>query len=140
MMEALAAMSTWKLIALGLFGTIALLFIGIIVLGTVAILGPGMRAVHGAMGAIQNLGEKRQRPKMPISVRVLGVGIVFLAVGLGIVIALVALPAVGGWGMFGVLMLSIGAGLVIFYLIAAKTEKQAEGADQAHQVSPDQQQ
>lgn len=124
MMEALAAMSVWKLIALGIFGIFALILLMVLILGAAAILGPGMRAVHGIASFLPKHEHRRTTPPT----HVLGAGIVFLAVGLGIVLALALLPTIGGWGMFGVLMLSIGVGLIGFYAVASKAEREQQNA------------
>ena len=72
-MEALAGISIWKLIVFGAFAVLGLvLFTGLTIV-IVALLGPGMRAVSGAMSVL----PKRDRPRMPVSVRVLGAGVVF---------------------------------------------------------------
>lgn len=121
MMEALASMSIWKLLVLGVFGFLGLILVMVLVLGVAAILGPGIHAVHGAMSVL----PKTPRPAMPVSVRVLGAGIVFLSLGLGVVVALALLPSLGGWGMFGAIMLSVGVGLVLFYTIASRAKKES---------------
>ncbi len=135
MMESLATMSIWKLIVLGAFGIAVLLFIILLTLGTAAILGPGMHAVRGAMSVL----PRHERPRMPVSVRVLGAGVVFLAVGLGMVLTLALFPNIGGWAMFGVLMLCLGIGLVAFYLVASRAERESPGR-RSEPTSPDQHQ
>ncbi|MCD6169602.1 MAG: hypothetical protein J7J76_03490 [Candidatus Latescibacteria bacterium] len=112
--EALATMTTGKLIALGIFGVIALGIIVGAIIATSAVLGPGRRAVGGAL---------REEKRMPTSIRVLGWGICLLSVGLGIIMAMYVLPSLSAWGIIGMALLCGGLGLVVFYLIASRREK-----------------
>ncbi len=115
--EALATMTTGKLIALGIFGVIALGIIVGAIIATSAVLGPGRRAV----GGVFHEGER-----MPTYIRVLGWGICLLSVGLGIIMAIYVLPSVSAWGIIGMVLLCGGLGLVVFYLIASRREKSPE--------------
>jgi hypothetical protein len=121
MLESLATVSIWKLLVVGVFGLIALVLAAVFVLGIAAILGPGMRAVSGGWSRPTDK-SRRMRP----STRILGVGIVSLATGLGIVLAFALYRAIG-WEMVGVVLLSFGLGLVVFYGIASRAEKPVEG-------------
>ncbi len=118
--ESLAMIGTGKLILTGIFGIFALVLIVALVVGTAAVLGPGMLHVTR-----KKTGEPGQKT-MPVSVRVLGFGIVFLAIGLGIVLSIYLLPMVTTWGTVGMVLLSGGIGLIIFYLIASRVEKRHE--------------
>jgi len=113
--------SIWKLLVVGVFGLIALVLAAVFVLGIAAILGPGMRAVSGALSRPTDK-PRRMRP----STRILGFGVVSLVTGLGIVLAFALYPAIG-WEMVGVVLLSFGLGLVVFYAIASRTEKPVAG-------------
>jgi len=125
MFDALAAMSTGKVVALTVFGALALIVIIGAAIALSAILGPGMVAVRGEHGV------KPRRP-MSASARVLGVGIVLLAVGVGILLGALAASVLGAWGMFGIVIISAGIGLVLFYLVVARAEKrQRPAADEA---------
>ena len=128
MWDALAVMSTGKLIALGVLGFIVLIVVSAAIVALAAILGPGIFAGPGRVGTGRWSGgapreTPQQRPPMPISVRVLGFGIVFVAVGLGIVLSLLIAPAAGFWGAAGAVVLCAGLGLIVFYVMAEKAEK-----------------
>ncbi len=113
-LEALATMGVGKLIVVGIFGILALILIVGLIIAVAAVLGPGMQK-RGA-GAT---------PARSVSVRVLGFGIVSLTIGSGIVVSIYALPMVTTWGTIGVVFLSAGIGLVIFYLVASRVKGRA---------------
>ena len=122
MFEALAAMSTGKVVILGITAVLVAGILFVLVVATAAILGPGRRAVEGAMKAVPNLSGEEAPRRVPTSLKILGIGVMFLMVGLGVVIA-AAIPSLTGWGMFGVTLLAAGIGLLLFYLVVAKFEK-----------------
>lgn len=124
MFEALAAMSTGKVVILGITAVLVSGILFVLVVATAAILGPGRRAVEGAMKAVPNLSGEETPRRIPTSVKILGVGVTFLMVGLGVVIA-AAVPTLTGWGMFGIILFAAGIGLLLFYLVVAKHEKKA---------------
>ena len=131
MWDALAVMSTGKLIALGVLGFIALIIVSAVIVALAALLGPGIFAGPGRVrtGRWSGGGPTEavaRRPPTLVSIRVLGFGIVFLAVGLGIVLSLLVVSAAGFWGMVGAVVLCAGLGLIVFYVIASKAEKERE--------------
>ncbi|HNZ39945.1 MAG TPA: hypothetical protein PK251_04660 [Candidatus Latescibacteria bacterium] len=122
MFEALAAMSTGKVVVLGITTVLVVGILFVLVVATAALLGPGKQALRIAHKAVPNLSGEESPRRIPTSVKILGVGVMFLMVGLGVVIA-AAVPSLTGWGMFGVILLAAGIGLLLFYLFVAKFEK-----------------
>jgi hypothetical protein len=122
MFEALAAMSTGKVVVLGITTVLVFGILFVLIVATSAILGPGKTAVRGAMKAVPNLSGEETPKRIPTSVRILGVGVMFLTLGLGVVLG-AAIPTLTGCGMFGVILLAGGIGLMLFYLVVAKHEK-----------------
>ena len=128
------AMSIGRLIVLGIFGLLALTLIALIIVGTAAVLGPGISAVRDyAPGR-----NRSDRKRMPVSTRVLGFGIVFLAIGLGVLAGVYGVADVTLWGIVGMVLLFGGIGLILFYFIASKAEKQTTIA-QTEDQEPDRQ-
>jgi uncharacterized membrane protein HdeD (DUF308 family) len=119
LLEALAAMSVGKLILLGLLALIVGIPVLIFLVGTViaitAIIGLSDNPPWGKHGI-------SVREKISLKTRALGWGIFFLAVGLGIIVA-VASKVTLIWGIAGIALLFGGIGLIIFYFIAARTER-----------------
>ena len=76
MWESLAAMSTGKVIALSIAGGLGFIAIAGALVGLSAILGPGLAAVLREGGSTRDA-----QARMPVSVRVLGYGVVLVAVG-----------------------------------------------------------
>lgn len=116
LLEALAAISVGKLILLGALGLIvgipALVLVVGMVISFALFLSPNPPwSKHGV----------RVRESMPLKTRTLGWGIFFLAVGLGIIVAVASNVQI--WGIAGIALLFGGIGLIIFYFIAARTER-----------------
>jgi len=117
LLEALAAMSVGKLILLGALGLIVgipalTILLGTVIVVTAIISDNAPWGKHG-MGV---------RGSISLKTRALGWGIFFLAVGLGIIVA-VASKVMFTWGIAGIALLFGGIGLIIFYFIAARTER-----------------
>lgn len=115
LLEALAAMSVGKLILLGTLSLIVGIPALIILLGTIiavtAIVSDN--APWGKGGGV--------RESISLKTRALGWGIFFLAVGVGIIVAVASSMQI--WGIAGIALLFGGIGLIIFYFIAARTER-----------------
>ena len=114
-LEGLAAMSIGKLILLGVLALIvgipALVLLIAVIIAPVAIISNnppwGQKSIRG----------ERMKPQ----IRTLGWGIFFIAFGAGI-LAAVALN-LQFWGIAGIALLFGGISLIIFYFIAAKSER-----------------
>jgi len=119
-MRSLETMDIWKLIIIGVLGLWALKIL-IKMVGTIIV------AIFFPWEWKKKLKDFHwngvERAAIPLSARLLGLGIVFLAVGAGIVVTLV-IPITTGWGIFGALLVSCGLGLVLFYFITSKAEQQ----------------
>ncbi len=116
LLEVLAAMSIGKLILLGVLA----LIIGIPVLVIVLIfmiVAPIAIISKSLPWSEKSIRGERIMPK----IRILGWGIFFIAFGAGISAA-IALN-LQFWGIAGITLLSGGIGLIIFYFIAAKSER-----------------
>ncbi|OQB41442.1 MAG: hypothetical protein BWY06_00855 [Candidatus Latescibacteria bacterium ADurb.Bin168] len=133
MFEALAAMSTGKVVILGITAVLVAGILFVLVVATAAILGPGRRAVEGAMRAVPNFSGEETPRGVPMSLKILGIGVMFLTVGLGVVIAAV-IPNLTGWAVFGIVLLAAGIGLLLFYLVVAKFEKTTPSPRSAEEV------
>lgn len=136
MFEALAAMSTGKVVVLGITTVLVAGILFVLVVATTALLGPGKQALRLANKAVPNIGGVEIPRSMPTSVKILGFGLMLLLVGLGVVIA-AAIPTLTGWGMFGIILLAAGIGLLLFYLIVARHEKIAQGEKHGESTAPD---
>jgi len=101
-------MSTGKVITLALTSGVVLIALAGIAIPLSAVLS-------------DKWGPRKER--MPVSTRVLGFGIVFVSIGLGIVLAPVIAPSGGTWGMLGAVLLAGGIGLIVFFAIASRIEK-----------------
>ena len=113
LLEALAAMSVGKLILLGALA----LTVGIPALGILAWM---VTEVAGALSPNRKQGI-RIRESISPKTRALGWGIFFLALGLGILVAIAADVQI--WGIVGLALLFGGISLIIFYFIAVKSER-----------------
>ena len=116
LLEALAAISVGKLILLGALGLIvgipALVLVVGMVISFALFLSPNPPwGKHGV----------RVRESMSLKTRTLGWGIFFLAVALGILVAVASNVQI--WGMAGLALLFGGIGLIIFYFVAARSER-----------------
>ncbi len=136
MFEALAAMSTGKVVVLGITTVLVVGILFILVVATAAVLGPGKQALRIAHKAVPNLSGEETPRGIPTSVKILGVGVMFLMVGLGVVVA-AAIPTLTGWGMFGIILLAAGLGLLLFYLVVAKHERKTPETGRGGPASSD---
>jgi len=85
------------------------------------------------MRAVPNLSGEETPRGVPMSLKILGIGVMFLTVGLGVVIAAV-IPNLTGWAVFGIVLLAAGIGLLLFYLVVAKFEKTTPSPRSAEEV------
>jgi len=115
-LEALAVMSVGKLILLGFLG----LIVGIPALALLV----GM-VISFALFLSPNPPWGKEgisiREKISPKTRALGWGIFFLAIGLGIIVAVASNTQI--WGIAGIALLFGGIGLIIFYFVAVRTER-----------------
>lgn len=116
LLEALAAISVGKLILLGFLSLIVGIPVIVLLVGMVIV-------VTAVISDNAPWGKHRMRVRESISLktRALGWGIFFLAVGLGILAAVASNVQV--WGIAGIALLFSGIGLIIFYFVAARTER-----------------
>jgi hypothetical protein len=119
---ALATISVWKLIILGIFGIIALGILMAMVVATSLFLSPSARAFSPFSHA-HAPGEPLLKTRLSTPTRILGWGITLLFLGLGIVAGIYGVAEVSLWGLIGMILLSCGLGLIVFYLIAARKER-----------------
>ena len=118
MLEALVAMSIGKLILLGVLALIVgipalVLLVGMVV-GSALFLSPNPPWKDKWNG-------ERTRKSISLKTRALGWGMFFIAVALGILVAVASNVQI--WGMVGFALLFGGIALIIFYFIASKTER-----------------
>jgi len=122
MWQAITSMSTERLIVMGVFVVIALSIAVGGIRGLAALLwGP---FTFGRFHGIEKVREAElRRVLLPASVRLLGFGIVLVAIGAGILLEIYVLPYVGGWAMAAVLLIAAGIGFILFFLVATILER-----------------
>jgi hypothetical protein len=85
MLEAIADISIWKLLVIGILGFLALVITLGIILSLAAVLGPGMHAVKGALpGSSRKQDHHEESPHTPTGHRL---GVMTIWIGIGIVAA-----------------------------------------------------
>lgn len=125
MTDLLVQLSIWKIVVLGLFAVAAL--------GTLI---PILGVIFGTRMV------REPAPNLPSAVRILGNGVVCLAVGAGLVVARYGFAEIDTWGTIGILVLSVGCGLAFYAIVVAISERrrrrdsERKAAEPAEGTSP----
>lgn len=129
---AIATISIWKLLVLGIFGSIALGILTAMVVATALFLSPSAKAFSPFPHAHAPV-EPLPRTRLSAPTRLLGWGIMLLFMGLGMVAGIYGVAEVSLWGLIGMILLSCGLGCIVFYLIAARKERYGVPGNEGHQ-------
>lgn len=123
-MSSLERMDAWKILAIGVVGYLLLKTLAHIVVGIIAFpfIPWGWKTrLRKVRELKRGVAWEDDGKGIPVSARVLGLGILFLSLGAGVMLTLI-IPITSGWAIFGTLLLTFGVGLIIYYVVASRAE------------------
>lgn len=124
----MVGISAGTLAVIGIFSVLIIGLLGLTAVG-VMFLRKGLQIKDGSGDNIR-IGGSEPGVGMPIPTKILGWGIVFIAIGVGLLIGIYGLAEISVWGILGMALLFGGIGLIVFYLVARRNGK-ANGATTA---------
>ena len=123
-------MSAGVLAVIGIFAVLIIGLLGLTAVG-VMFLRKGLQIKDGSGDNIR-IGGSEPGIGMPVPTKILGWGIVFIAIGVGLLIGIYGFAEITIWGILGMGLLFGGIGLIVFYLVARRNGK-TNGATEATQ-------
>ena len=127
----MVGISAGTLAVIGIFSVLIIGLLGLTAVG-VMFLRKGLQIKDGSGDNIR-IGGSEPVIGMPVSTKILGWGIVFIAIGVGLLIGIYGLAEISVWGLVGLGLLFGGIGLIVFYLVAARRNGRANDATEATQ-------